>query len=58
MTVTGDCGRFHYFSFETLFLSTGVPFLVENSATRLIRLIVQQFHTKFPYQKLLLRQIE
>ena len=60
MTISGNFEYFQYFNFETDFLEnenffqkTGLLFLVES-----IRIENAHFHTKLPYQRPMLRQIE
>ena len=61
VTTTGNFERFHYFIFETNFLKNGNLFSKNWSTVfyfKVLRLKAQCFHTKLPYQKPMLREIE
>ena len=50
VTISRNFERFQYFNFETAFL--------DNENLENARLKMHHFHTKLPYQKPILRQIE
>ena len=61
VTVTGEFERFQYFNFETSFLKNGRLFLKNQSTPfqlKVLRLKRQNYYTKLPYQKPVLREIE
>ena len=60
VTITRNFEPFLYFNFETNFLTNGNTFQKTGAVFRLkvIRLKTQHFHTKLPFEKPMLRQIE
>ena len=61
VTITGKCARFQLFNLETNFLENESFFKKSWIAifqSKLLRFKMQDFHTKIPYQKPILRQIE